>query len=169
MARWRDKILFAEAGRRAEYLTAPVKTGFSGPMNDAERNFVIAHTAATVASQHRDDKGAVDQWKKLAAKLNRDDPEDRKWYLLALHRVDQVERTIRDRRRLVEEQIRFADELRGARRTDAAMGIINKLREQYKDYTDLADVFAALPAQPAAGPAPPGSAPPPGPEGAAPK
>ncbi len=107
----------------------------------------------------------------MAGRLNADDPEERKWYLIALHRADQLERTIRDRRKLVEEQIRLADELHGAGRTDAARSIINKLREQYKDYTDLADLFTAIPEQPATAPSRPGSpaVPPPKPESKAPE
>jgi serine/threonine-protein kinase len=173
--KWRDKILLADAERRVEYLTAPVQTSFSKPTNHAESLFVIAHTAATVASGHGNDPAAVERWKEMAGKLNPDDPEERKWYLMALHRAEQLDRTISDRRKLVEEQIRLADELRQAGRTEAAMAIFNKLREQYKDYTDLADLFAALPAQPAAGPStsgPPGSpagSSPPAPEGAAPE
>jgi serine/threonine-protein kinase len=155
--RWRDKILLADAERRVEYLTAPVKTRFSDPTNDAEGSFVLAHAAATFASGHGDDLGAVTKWKEMAAKLHPDDPEERKWYLMAGLRADQLERTIRDRRKLVEEKIQLADEWRRAGRTDAAMVIYKQLRELYKDYTDLADVFAALPEQPAAGKSTPGS------------
>jgi hypothetical protein len=93
----------------------------------------------------------------MAAKLKPDDPEERKWYLIAVHRADQLERTIRDRRKLVEDQIRLGEEFRQAGRTDAAMGIFNKLRDQYKDYTDLAELLASLPGPPPAGPTPPGS------------
>jgi eukaryotic-like serine/threonine-protein kinase len=155
--RWRDKILLADAERRVEYLTAPVKTRFSDPTNDTEGHFVIAHAAATFASGHGDDRGALQKWKEMAAKLNPDDLEERKWYLIALNRADQLERTIRDRRRLVEEQVRLANELGQAGRTDAAMGIFKKLREQYKDYTDLAELLASLPESPPAGASPPGS------------
>ncbi len=99
---------------------------------------------------------AVDRWKELAAKLKPDDPDERKWYLMALHRADQLEREIRDRRQLVEEQIRLADESFRAGRDAQALAIINKLREQYSRYSDLADIFAAIPAPPANGPSTPG-------------
>jgi eukaryotic-like serine/threonine-protein kinase len=155
--RWRDKILLTDAERRVEYLAAPVPTRFSNPTNDAEGAFVLAHAAAGFSSGQRDDLGALKKWKEMAAKLNPDDPEERKWYLVALHRVEQLERTIRDRRKLVEEQIRLADEFRQAGRTEASTTIISKLKDQYKDYTDLIELLASLPALPPASPLPPGS------------
>jgi hypothetical protein len=144
--RWRDRILLADAERRVEYLAAPVPTRFSKPTNHGESLFVIAHTAASVASGHGDDKGALKQWTEMAAKLNRDDLEERKWYLMALHQAEQLERTMADRRKIVEEQVHFAEELRRAGRAEAAAAIEDKLRAQYKDYTDLTDLLQALPA-----------------------
>ncbi len=155
--RWRDQILLKEAEQGAVY------------PQSAAYLFVFAHAAATEASKHRDDKGAVHEWKKLAAKLHPNNPEQLKWYLAALTRADQLERTIRDRRRFVEEQIGLANGVRYAGQTDAAMARFNNLREQYKGYTDLADLLAALPGKPAPRPSTPGSSPPSGSESAAPK
>ena len=46
----------------------------------------------------------------MAAKLKPDDKDDRPWYLLALHRAEQLEKAIHDRRQFVETQLRLADE-----------------------------------------------------------
>jgi serine/threonine-protein kinase len=160
IARWLDKIPLDEAESRAEILTAPVKTKFSDPNTHAERLFVIAHTLAAEDSQRGDDLKAIDRWQEFKAKLNPDEKEDRPWHLLAAHRAEQLQRTIQDRRRFVEEQLKTAFEADSAGRTDQALAIINKLREQYGRYSDLAGLFQGLPGSAATAPAATGSPPP---------
>jgi len=161
-ARWRDQILLDEAESRAEILAAPVRTKFSEPNSNAERRFVIAHTLAAAASQRGNDLAALQQWKDLASKLKADDKDERPWYLLAIHRAEQLEKAIRDRRQFVEAQIRVAAEAYAAGRPGETKAILDKLKEQYARYTDLADLFQEVTPQPAAGPALPG---PPAPTG----
>ena len=106
----------------------------------------------------------------MAARLKPDDKDDRPWYLLAVHRAEQLEAAMRDRRQFVETQLRLADEAMRAGRPNQAVAIKSQLVDQYKGYSDLADLFPdAPPAQPAADPAPGGPAPAvPGQGGAAP-
>src|SRR5262249_19793239 len=100
--KWRDRILLDEAENRGEVLTAGVKP-FKEPNNNAERQYVITHTLAAEASARGDDLAAVRLWREMAQRLKSDaqDPqaedaelEQRKWYLLALRRAEQVEHAI---------------------------------------------------------------------------
>ena len=155
--RWRDRILLRDAEGRAGYLTAPVVTAINQPKTDAERQFVITHAVAAEASKRGDDLAAVQQWKELAAKFRPEDKDERQWYLLALHRADQLEAAIRDRRQFVETQLRLAGEAIRAGRPNQAIAIRSKLVEQYAGYTDLADLFPGAALQPGAGSSPPAS------------
>jgi serine/threonine-protein kinase len=150
--KWRDKILLDEADGRANILVAPVKTRFSEPNNNAERQFVIAHTVAGEASGRRDDLSAVRQWRELANLLKpqsddpkSDEPEERKWYVLALDRADRLENAIRDRRQTVETQLSNATKAHRAGQLDQEILIRAKLIEQYGGYTDLTDLLPAPP------------------------
>src|SRR5207237_7187066 len=121
--KWRDRILLDEAEGRANILAAPVKTKFSDPNNNAESQFVITHTVAAEASARGDELAAVRQWRELARRLNPEGKDERPWYLLALHRADQLEKAIRDRRQLVEKQLQLAEEAFRSGRPDQALAI----------------------------------------------
>jgi serine/threonine-protein kinase len=155
--RWRDKILLRDAESRASYLTAPVVTSLNQPRTDAERQFVITNVVAAEASKRGDDLAAVQQWKELAAKYRPEDKDERQWYLLALHRAEQLEAAVRDRRQFVETQLRLADEAIRAGRPTQAIAIRSKLVEQYAGYIDLSDLFPAVAPPPSAVPSPPAS------------
>ena len=171
--KWRDQILLDEAEGRASILTAKVKTPLNNPNTDAERQYVIHHAVAEEASERGDDLAALRQWQELASLLKPksddprvDDPEERKWYLLALHRATQLENAIRDRRQFVEKQLQLAEEAYRSGRVEQAMAIQKKLDDQYRKYTDLADLFPA-PTPVPGGPAPtaPAASPKPAPAG----
>ena len=155
-ARWRDKILLDEAESRSVYLGADRVTVINQPNTNAERLFVLINGVATEASKRGDDLAALQQWKDMAAKLKPDDKDDRPWYLLALHRAEQLENAIRDRRQFVETQLRLADEADRTGRPNQAITIRSKLVDQYAGYTDLADLFPGTAAQPGTAPAPAG-------------
>ncbi len=144
-AKWRDRILLNEAVSRSELLTAPVKTKFGEPINQVERLYVIAHAVAEEASKRGDDITAAQKWREFAGNLRLNDPEERKWRLMALQHAEKLEATIQDRRRLVEEQMRVADRAEQAGRTAEAQTIRKKLVEQYSRYIDLADIFPRPP------------------------
>ncbi len=144
-AKWRDRILLDEAVSRSELLTAPVKTKFGEPINQAERLYVIAHAVADEASKRGDDVTAVQKWREFAGNLRPNDPEERKWRLMALQHAEKLEATIQDRRRLVEEQMRIANQAEQAGRSAEAQTIRKKLVEQYSKFIDLADLFPKPP------------------------
>jgi len=158
--KWRDQIFLDEAEGRARILSAGAQTPFP-PNTNAERQFVVTRAVAAEASARGDDRAAVRQWREMAGQLNPDDPEDRKWHLLAQRRADQLENAIHDRRQFVEKQLQLAEEARRSGRPDQAMAILKKLLDEYRKYTDLADLF---PEPPPSGPSqspggPPTSAP----------
>jgi serine/threonine-protein kinase len=159
-ARWRDKILLDEAESRSGFLTAPVVTSINQAKTNAERLFVLIYPEASGASKRGDDLAAVKHWKHLASQLKAEDREDRPWYLLAVHRAEQLEAEMRDRRQFVETQLRLADEALRTGRPNQAYAITSKLVEQYSGYTDLADLFPGIAAQPGVGPPPTGPQPP---------
>ena len=61
--------------------------------------------------------------------------------MLALHRIEQLNNEIRDRRLYVAKQIEFANIAHRAGRTDEAVSIQNELIKKFRHFTDLADVF----------------------------
>ena len=148
---------------RAAILGSPLETRFSEPKNKAENLFVVALRGAAAAAKQHNDPGAVDQWKKLAFQFNPDDPEERKWYLLALHRAEQVENAIHNRRQLIENQLQMADEAFISGHPEQANDIRKELIEQYASYPYLNDLLSriptAAPVQPTPNPAPSASAP----------
>jgi eukaryotic-like serine/threonine-protein kinase len=145
---WRDKILLKDAENRAKYLTSGLKTSFSEPGNDAERKFLIANELAADSSKRKDDLTAMRQWQDLAQQVKPSVPEERKWYLLALKRVEQLENTIKDRHLYIEKQWQIAEVALQAGRVEEAEAIRKMLVEQFSQYTDLADVFRGTPAAP---------------------
>ncbi len=149
--KWRDKILLDEVEGRAAFLASPTDGPFKEPRNKAENLFVVAYNGATAASKVHEDPVAVEQWKKLAGQLDSDDPEERKWYLLALHRAEQVENAIRNRRQLIQNQLQMADEAFVSGHPEQANAIRKELVDQYAGYPYLKDL---LPAVPSLGPSP---------------
>jgi eukaryotic-like serine/threonine-protein kinase len=153
--KWRDKILVNEAQGRAKYLTAPVETPLSKANNRAENEFVVAHAVVASATKRHDDPTAVTEWKKLAALLNPDDPEERGWYLLALESATEVENAMRDTRLFIEKQMKIADEAFLGGHPEQAHAIRDELVKQYKDYPYLKDLIQAIPIVPSSPQAPP--------------
>ena len=75
---------------------------------------------------------AIRQWQDLATHESADDPDERKWHLLALRRVEQLENAIVDRRQYVLKQMELAEDAHlasGDSRRRAA--IKSKLMEKY--------------------------------------
>ena len=142
--KWRDKILLDDAESRAKILTSGLKIRMSEPSNNTERQLVITHELAEGASGRRDDLTAMRQWQDFAKQLTPDDPDERKWYLFALHQVERLENIIKDRRESVEKKWELAERPR-AGRPEEAVEIKTKLIEQYSGFTDLADIFPAAP------------------------
>jgi serine/threonine-protein kinase len=138
--KWRDRILLDDVEGRAKILSANLKI-ISEPKNNAERQFVLAYTLATAASERYDDLEAVRQWDELARGLNENDPDERPWHLLALQRARRLENAVHDRRVIVEKQFEMAEAALSAGRLNEAMTIRSKLVDEYGKYSDLADLF----------------------------
>ncbi len=145
---WRDKILLEDAENRGANLASGLNISLTRPSTDAERKFVVTNGVATAASERGDDLAAVAQWQGMASALEeaakplpQEDSEERQWYLLALRRVEQLQKAIRDRREYVEKQIGMADAADHAGRPVEGDTIRRKLIEQFGKYTDLADIF----------------------------
>ena len=129
-------------------MTSGLKTTFSEPADDAERKFVIANELAADSSKRKDDLTAIRQWQELAQQVNPNVATERKWHLLALKRVEQLENTIKDRRLYIEKQWQIATVALQAGRVEEAEAIRKQLVEQFSQYTDVAELFRATPAAP---------------------
>jgi eukaryotic-like serine/threonine-protein kinase len=145
---WCDKILLEDAENRGTNVASGLKINLTKPDNDAERKFIVTNGVAAEASERGDDLAAMAQWQEMADQLKEaatphkpEDPVERQWYLLALHRVEQLQNAMKDRREYVEKQLLLANAaFRGGRPTEGVT-IQSKLVEQFGKYTDLADVF----------------------------
>ena len=138
--KWRDEILLEDAQGRASALDKGRNTNLARPDGNTEHMFLIAHDLAAGAHERGDDLTAIRQWQEFAQQV-KDDPDERKWHLLALHRIEQLDNEIRDRRLYVAKQIEFANIAHRAGRTDEAVSIQNELIKKFRHFTDLADVF----------------------------
>jgi predicted Ser/Thr protein kinase len=141
--KWRDQILLAEAEGRSRNLASGLDIPLTRPNTNGERKFVIANELATGAHKRGDDLTAIRQWQEFAQQVNPDDKDDRKWHLLALHRTEQLENDINDRRQYIEKQIELANIAERAGRPNEALTIKSKLVEQFSHFTDLAEIFPA--------------------------
>jgi eukaryotic-like serine/threonine-protein kinase len=157
--KWVDQILLEDAESRAKFLTSGVKTSFTEPGNDAERKLKIAHELATSASERKDDLAAIRQWQGLSEQVNANDPDERKWHLLALSRIQQLEHAIADRHKYIEKQLEDADAAFQAGRLEDSLAIKKKLVEQFSQYTDLSELFSKSAVAPGSEARPPASPP----------
>jgi hypothetical protein len=81
----------------------------------------------------------------MANVLKPDDREERPWYLLAVSRADELEAKIQERRAFVIDQLERAESAIRSGRPEDAVTIRNKLRENYSQYADLADLLGTSP------------------------
>jgi eukaryotic-like serine/threonine-protein kinase len=145
---WCDKILLEDAENRSVNLASGLDISLTRPVNDSERKFVVTNGVADAAKKRFDELAAMAQWQEMADQLKEaakphfpDDPEERQWYLLALRRVEQLQKGIKDRREYVEKELEHAEAaFRGGRPTEG-VNIRAGLLEQFGRYTDLADLF----------------------------
>ncbi|AMV36503.1 serine/threonine-protein kinase [Planctomyces sp. SH-PL62] len=142
---WRDKIALDEAEGRAKLLASPTPTPFSQPQTNGERQFAAFHSLASKAEAEGDELTAQRYWREMIGTIAADDPDERKWLLLAHHRADDLATRIRERRAFVEQQYLRAVAALQAGRPREASAIQGMLREKYGRYTDLAEFFAPVP------------------------
>jgi serine/threonine protein kinase len=156
LTKWRDHIVLDEAEGRARNLSSPVKTSFSEPHTNAERQYVSFDTLATKAIGEGNDALALTYWREMARLINPDDREERKWHLLALERADKLETRIQERRAFVIDQLSRAIAAHQAGRPNESVAIRAMLKEKYSHYADLADLLGP-PLETMPGPPPPGA------------
>lgn len=145
---WRDKLALDDAEGRARLLASPTPTPFSQPQTNGERQFALYHGMAAKAEADGDEAGAERYWREMAGVVSQDDPEDRRWHLLATKRADDLAARVRDRRAFVEEQFRRAVAALQAGRPKEALQIQAMLREKYGRFTDVADLFQPVEPEP---------------------
>ncbi len=93
-----------------------------------------------------------------------DEPEARKWHLLAARRAKEIESRIQERRAFVTDQLARAQTAMQAGRPNESVAILAMLKEKYGHYTDLADLLGGSfePPAPANFTPAPAAVPPPG-------
>jgi serine/threonine-protein kinase len=158
--KWRDQIVLDEAEGRARNLSSPVKTSFSEPHTNGERQYVSFDALATKASADGNDPLALSYWNEMARVLKPDDREERKWYLLALKRASELETQMQVRRAFVIDQLGRANAAMQAGRPNESITIRAMLMEKYGHYSDLADLLGPPPQTPPHGVSAPDATPP---------
>lgn len=138
---WRDKLALDDAEGRARLLASPTPTPYSQPQTNGERQFALFHGMAAKAEAEGDELGAERYWREMAGTVSQDEPEDRRWFLLATKRADDLAARIRDRRAFVEEQYLRSVAAFQAGRPKEALQMQAMLREKYGRFTDVADLF----------------------------
>jgi hypothetical protein len=115
-------------------------------------------------SERGDDLAAIGHWEAMGIQIKQDDPVERKWYLLARKRADDLKKAVEVRRAFVVAQVKRIDQAARDGRYNEAATLREGLLKQYSKYADLADVLGLIaPDQSQAPPPPPGPAPPPPP------
>jgi serine/threonine-protein kinase len=141
--KWRDKILLDEARSRGGVLTSGLEISMTQPADNAERKYVIAHKLAAIAHERNDDLTAISQWRDFAGQVSANDPDERKWHLLAQQKAEELQNAINDRRQYVLKQLELANAALESGRADDGLAIRNKLIEQFSRFTDLVDIFGS--------------------------
>ncbi len=157
--KWRDQILLDEAEGRAKNLSSPVKTAFSEPHTDGERQYVSFDALASRAVADGNEVEAASYWREMARLLKPDEPDEKKWHLLAIRRATELEKRVQDRRAFVSDQLAKASAALQAGRPNESVTIMAMLRENYGHFADLADLLGPQPEAPQPSVAPPGASP----------
>jgi serine/threonine-protein kinase len=153
---WRDRIDLDEARTRADVLASRMKI-ISEPKTRGERLFVSFEAQASQAAAEGNEMQAMNYWKEMANVLKPDDPEERRWHLLALERAGELQARITERHAHVVEQLVRAQTLELQDKTSEATAIRNRLGEDYGKYSDVRPLLRPSPVnppetKPAAGP-----------------
>lgn len=156
---WRDKLLLYRTEERGRYLESPHPTRFSEPKNSAENDYQAFFNLAAKASKEGDDLSAVKYWEEMAGKLHADNATERPWLLVARKRVDDLKKTIFERRRFVAELLQRALQAERLGQSTEAERIRSDVKSRYAKYTDVKDLFLTFgmeepPATTAPAPAP---------------
>jgi eukaryotic-like serine/threonine-protein kinase len=137
---WRDRIPLDEAEGRAKNLESGIPL-ISDPKTNGERQYVIISKLVREAQGRGDDMGAVGLWEDLTQQLKDDDPEDRKWVLLARKRAAELRKAIAERHEFVVNQLARADMAYRAGKQHEAVIILDDLVKTHGKYTDVAPLL----------------------------
>ena len=83
-------------------LESPVNTKLNVPADAIEQRYVEFYTLIQADRNRFDDRAAVKKWEELAQTYRSDDPKERPWRQLALHRAEELDREVGRRREMVE-------------------------------------------------------------------
>jgi eukaryotic-like serine/threonine-protein kinase len=137
---WRDRILLDESAGRAKILDSAVPI-LSEPKTEGERLYVAFSGLSRKAIEGKDDLAAVAHWEEMARAIKEDDPNERKWWLLARKRVDELKKAMAERREFVVSQLKRYNLALTTGRINEAVTIREDLLNRYGKYTDLADLL----------------------------
>jgi len=140
---WRDRLDLSRALDRAVYLETPHPTPINKPANAGEESYVQYFSLASEASKKHDDLQAIHWWEEMAKirKKDENDPELRRWYLIALKRSEDLKSTVEQRRQLVTSLLEQLNKARLGNRPVEAATITSQILNAYGDYTDVADLL----------------------------
>lgn len=142
---WRDKILLADTDSRARMLQSPANTKFNQPANKVEAAYSEYYTLVSAAQKRGDDLGAIAVWEELAQHFRPDDNEERPWHLVAKQRIDELKKSIAQRREIVLNLLTRANAAESGGRPREAASIRADILTKYGQYTDLADLLGPSP------------------------
>ena len=135
---WRDLLLLEEVEGRAKTLSSPVKIPPPCPRTTYEGKYVVYDGLAAKAAAEGDESQAAIYWREMSKAFNPEDPDQRKWYLLAVEACrgarDQDPRSpgLRDRATRAKARAAF-----DAGRPTEALTIQATLKEKYGQFRDL--------------------------------
>src|SRR5205807_1737288 len=91
-------------------LDSAVQTKLSEPVTDGERQYVEFSSLARKHQERFDDLAAAAVWETMAGTIKEDDPNERRWHLLARKRAEDLRKGVAARRAIVAGQLRRIEE-----------------------------------------------------------
>ena len=138
---WLDAILLRNAEGRAARLDSPVRTTLTEPNTEVEHRYRDASTGAAKLGDAKDDLGVIKVWEHFAEGLDREDKDERGWYLLAQKRLLEAGQAIQAREKFVRTELARAEARFQAGSFEEATAIRQKLRDEYGGYKSLQSVL----------------------------
>ncbi len=137
---WRDRLMVHQAKKRGNLL---LNLRIS-PRNSAERLYVAKADRIAEAKTDGDLLEERQLYRELAEQLDSNDPEERRWELLALEELSRVESEIAQRRELVAEEVREVVGLIDNGRFDEAKQLGTRILEKYQADRSVEDPLRQL-------------------------
>ncbi|HEV3165077.1 MAG TPA: protein kinase [Isosphaeraceae bacterium] len=138
---WRDRILLRRAERRSAVLQKSGLGGISRPDGEGETLFKSVNEAVEQDINDHRELSAIKRWQEMAATVESQFPKERGWLLLARERARTLDKKIRDRRELVNEDLKRAEALAASGKVEEAMQKWSDIADRYAPYPDLSDLI----------------------------